>query len=197
MSFVKRLPERVSVGNLCGLRKGTVFGTPPAFVDILKSPGFTPQPTPTLLAWLAGAPFLLFTSPNGVWCIISLLMYALFPYDLSATSAAAAAPLSRAFFASRAPLWLAVSFGYAGFWHVALYLLRLSKRPFIPGRPYNAGKTLHNAFWSLWGVLLWVAWENVFCYLWATGRLPYVSDRNSLGGTASGALRPFSGLAPS
>ena len=176
------------LSDLCGLRRGTIFGTPARFVNVSKPPGFTPQPPPTLLSYLAAAPFLLVASPNGLWCAASLLMYALLPYDLSPTSAAAAAPLSRAFFARRAPAWLALSFGYAGFWHVALYLLRCARRPFIPARPYSAGKTLHNAFWSLWGVLLWVAWENVFCHLWATGRLPYVRDRDSLG-TASGALR--------
>ena len=175
------------LGNLCGLRKGTLFGETAPYVDKAKAPGFTPIPQPTLLGWLAGAPFLLFTSPNGVWAAVSLLLYFLFPYDLSSTSAAASSPLSRAFFAQRAPLWLALTFGYAGVWHVGVLLF--SRRPFIAGRPYNAAKTLHNVFWSFWGVLVWVAFENLFCYLWATRRLAFVSDRDSLGGSAAGALR--------
>jgi sterol desaturase/sphingolipid hydroxylase (fatty acid hydroxylase superfamily) len=175
--------------SLFGLRHGTIFGEVAPYVAKEKAPGFTPLPQPTALGWLSSAPFLLLISPNGVWVAISLLIYSAFPYDLSPTSTAAAAPLSLAFFAERGPGWLAVTFAYAGFWHVALYLLRLSKRPFIPGRPYNLMKTLHNVFWSFWGVLLWVAFENVFCYLWATGRLRYAPDRDSFGGTAGGALR--------
>jgi sterol desaturase/sphingolipid hydroxylase (fatty acid hydroxylase superfamily) len=178
-----------ALGSLFGLRKGRIFGESAHYVDTSKPAGFTALPLPTFTGWLLSAPLLLVNSPNGIWAVISLLIYAYFPYDLSPGGAAAAAPLSRAFFAERAPTWLAVTFGYAGFWHVALYALQQSKRPFIAARPYNWGKTLHNVFWSLWGVLLWVCYENVFCYLWATGRLAYVPDRESLGGTTSGTLR--------
>ena len=33
-----------------------------------------------------------------------------------------------------------ITFGFFGFWHVALYLLHWSDRPFQPGRSYRVGK---------------------------------------------------------
>jgi hypothetical protein len=35
-------------------------------------------------------------------------------------------------------------------------------------------QTAHNVFWGLSGVAIWVCFENVFAYLWASGRLPYI-----------------------
>jgi sterol desaturase/sphingolipid hydroxylase (fatty acid hydroxylase superfamily) len=176
--------------SLCGLRKGKLFGEVASYVDTSKPPGFTPLPQPSLAGWLLSAPFLLFTSPNGVWASISLLVYIFFPYDLSKSSPAfKGGPLSLAFFVQRLPFWLLLVFGYALFWHLSLYFVGLSSRPFIARRPYEVCKTAHNAFWSMWGVVLWVAFENVFCFLWATGRLPYVADRDSFGGSPAGAAR--------
>ena len=73
-------------------------------------------------------------------------------------------------------MWAGVTFAYTAFWHVTLYFLEWAKRPFIPNRVYNFGKVLHNMFYSLSGVVIWVGFENVFAYLWATGRLPYLSN---------------------
>ena len=42
------------------------------------------------------------------------------------------------------------------------------------------------------GVIIWVGFENVFAYLWATGRLPYVSDVEATT-TLSGLARFFLG----
>jgi hypothetical protein len=83
------------------------------------------------------------------------------------------APLSVAFFKERAPLWFALTFGYTAFWHVTLYFLGWADRPFIKARPYNLDKMAHNLFWSISGVAIWVGFENVIAYLWATGRLEY------------------------
>ena len=33
-----------------------------------------------------------------------------------------------------------ITFGYFGFWHVALYLLGWGERPFVVGRKYRLGK---------------------------------------------------------
>lgn len=55
-------------------------------------------------------------------------------------------------------------------------------------RPYNYDKVAHNVFWTISAVLLWTAFDNVFAFLWATGRLPYISDAESFGSTA-GRLR--------
>lgn len=118
----------------------------------------------------------LWGSPNLVWSVIALLVYFLFPYDLSATSTAARSPLSWDFFRERLPLWLIVTFGYNAWWHVSLYQLDWAERPFIQNRKYNWNKVLHNLWWSFSGVVIWTGFENVFAYLWATGRLPYLSD---------------------
>lgn len=115
-------------------------------------------------------------SPNTVWSAIALLIYFYAPYDLTPTGAAAIAPLSVAFFRERLPLWFAVTMGYTAFWHVTLLGLGWTDRPFIPGRAYKVSKVLHNLFWSTSGIIIWVGFENVFAFLWATGRLPYMTD---------------------
>ena len=117
--------------------------------------------------------------PNTVWGILAIIFYFTFPYDLSPHGAAALAPLSWAFFVERFPLWAVLTFGYTSFWHVTLYFLGWSDRPFLPRRLYSATKVAHNLFWSLCGITIWVGFENVFAFLWATGRLPYVTDAAS------------------
>ena len=181
------------IGNLCGMRNFSFFGGVPAYVDISKKPGMSTVPKPTLLGWLAASPFVLVTSPNGIWALISLLMYFFFPYDLSRSSAAAQGPLSAAFFRERLPLWMATVLGYVGFFHVTIYLMGLAKRPFIAARPYNLDKVAHNVFWTAAGVVVWVGFENLFAFLWATGRLPYIADAESLGSTG-GQLRFLAAL---
>jgi hypothetical protein len=89
--------------------------------------------------------------PNTVWAVCAVIFYVLFPYDLSATSAAAKSPFSWAFFLQRAPLWAALVFGYTAFWHVSLYFWGWAERPFLPTRIYNVGKVAHNLFWSASG----------------------------------------------
>jgi len=121
----------------------------------------------------------LINTPNFVWSCMSLALYVGAPYDLSAESSAALAPVSSAFFLERFPIWFGVTFGYFSFWHVSLYMLNMAKRPFIADRTYNLDKVVHNAFWTTSGIALWTVFENVFAYLWATGRLPYISDMES------------------
>ena len=178
-----------AAGNLLGMRGFAFFGGVAPHVDRAKAPGFSTVPRATLQGWLAASPFVLLTTPNGVWAVIALLMYFGKPYDLHpVTSAAARAPLSAAFFAERLPLWLAVVLGYVAFFHVSLYKLAFAQRPFVKGRPYNLDKIAHNVFWTTVGVVVWVGFENVFAYLWATGRLPYIKDDVSFA-TPSGRLR--------
>jgi sterol desaturase/sphingolipid hydroxylase (fatty acid hydroxylase superfamily) len=89
------------------------------------------------------------------------------------------------FFSERFPLWFGLTAGYTSFWHVALYFLQLANRPFLPQRIYNLDKVAHNVFWTTSGIAIFTAFENVMCYLWATGRLPYITDIDSFG-TISG-----------
>jgi len=180
--------------NFAGTRNGAFFRYVGAHVDKKLPPGCSPMPVATFGGWLQQMPFVLWNTPNTVWAVIALLFYFAFPYDLSAGGAAARAPLSLAFFAERFPLWAAVTFGYSAFWHVTLYFLGWAERPFIKGRQYNVDKIAHNLFWSLSGVAIWVAFENVFAFLWATGRLQYESDAASFS-SAAGVARFVAALA--
>ena len=76
---------------------------------------------------------------------------------------------------------------------VTLYFFGWAERPFVANRPYNVEKTLHNIFWSVSGVAMWVAFENVFAFLWATGRLAYMSDAEAFASPA-GIARFVAGL---
>lgn len=167
--------------SFAGGRDGHFFAVTPDHIQKNLPPGFSPLPIATPSGWVMDALLLkhIWASPNLVWSVMALLMYFMVPYDLSATSPAVVAPLSLAFFYSRFPLWFFVVFGYTGFWHVTLYHLGWAERPFIPNRVFQWGKVAHNCFWSLSGVIIWVAFENVFAYLWATGRLSFVSDTES------------------
>ena len=66
---------------------------------------------------------------------------------------------------------------------MALYVWGWADRPFLPTRHYNLGKVAHNLFWSFSGIAIWVGFENVFAFLWASGRMPYVSDEQSFAST--------------
>lgn len=55
---------------------------------------------------------------------------------------------------------------------------------------------MHNVFWSTCGVAIFVPFENVFCFLWSTGRLAYMPDAGEHGKQArarSDALRSAAG----
>lgn len=172
------------MSNLFGLHRGRLIGEPPAYVDKKLVPGFSKIPSATLTQWLYNSPLVLINSPNFVWSIISLLIYFMVPYDLTATYLDK--PLSYEFISLRFPFWLSVVFTYTGFWHINLNVLNLAERPFIKNRIPNCDKLVHNIFWSTSGVLIWTGFENVFCHLWATGRLPYMPDSEILG---TGGLR--------
>jgi sterol desaturase/sphingolipid hydroxylase (fatty acid hydroxylase superfamily) len=77
---------------------------------------------------------------------------------------------------------------------VTLHKLGWAERPFIAGRAYSPDKVAHNIFWSACGVAVWVGVENVFAYLWATGRLAYMPDAEACG-TLAGAARAAAALA--
>jgi sterol desaturase/sphingolipid hydroxylase (fatty acid hydroxylase superfamily) len=158
--------------NWFGLHNGKLIGEPPSYVDKSKEPGRSIIPANTPIQWLQNSPFVLITSPNFVWACIALSTYYYFPYDLTKVTS----PVSPTFFAERFPLWFSMVFGYDLFWHFALYGLGLGNRPFIRDRPYNVDKVVHNAFWTLSGISIWTVFENIFCFLWATGKLTYAQD---------------------
>jgi sterol desaturase/sphingolipid hydroxylase (fatty acid hydroxylase superfamily) len=170
------------------------FRVVPPYVDRKLAPGRSRLPPATLSEWIVNAICMrhMYASPNTVWAVISLIFYFAFPYDLSAKGAAASAPLSTAFFWERFPLWAVLTFGYTAFWHVTLYALGWGERPFVK-RQYNVLKVVHNLVYSLVGIVIWVAFENVFTFLWATGRLPFLSDAEAMS-TMSGRLNFLAAL---
>jgi hypothetical protein len=179
--------------NFLGTRGGRVFGVVPTYVDTKLAPGASRIPLATFQEWITRAPTVLWNSLNGLWALTALALYFIAPYDLSPDSIAARGPVTLAFLSERLPLWMGTLMCYISFWHITLYWLNWSKRPFIKDRPYNSAKILHNVFWSVTGVILWVCAENVFAYLWATGRLPYEADAQALG-TIPGLLRFITAL---
>lgn len=161
----------MDIQNWFGLHNGVFIGEPPTYVDKAKEPGRSLIPVATPTQWLMRSPFVLVTSPNFVWASIALAMYYWFPYTMTVSS-----PLSLSFFAERFPLWFSLVVGYDLFWHVALYGFGLAKRPFIRDRMYNIDKVAHNVFWTVSGVAIWTMFENLFAYLWTSGRLIYAPD---------------------
>ena len=162
----------MDIQNWFGLNNGKFIGEPPSYVDKSKEPGRSIIPVATPIQWLMRSPFILITSPNFVWASISLAMYYYFPYSFTSITQ----PISYNFFSERFPLWFSLVFGYDMFWHLALYVFNLGNRPFIKNSPYNIDKVLHNIFWTSSGVVIWTAFENIMCFLWATGKLPYATD---------------------
>ncbi len=157
--------------NMFGLQNGAFLGEPPEYVDKSKEPGRSMIPIATPIQWMMRAPFVLITSPNFVWSSIALLLYYFFPYNMSVTS-----PISSTFFLERFPIWFSLVIGYDLFWHSALYFFGLGKRPFARNRHYNIDKVAHNIVWTISGLIIWTVFENIFAFLWSSGRLSYASD---------------------
>lgn len=173
------------LANFAGGQNLRFFGIVPSFIDVKKEPGRSKLPKPTFVDWISQAYMLkhIWASPNLVWSIIALLVYFIFPYDLSPTSVAAAGPLTLAFFVQRFPIWFATVFSYNAFWHVTLYWLHWAQRPMVKNRTFKWAKIAHNLLYSLSGVVIWVGFENVFAYLWASNRLSYLSDEAAFSST--------------
>jgi sterol desaturase/sphingolipid hydroxylase (fatty acid hydroxylase superfamily) len=167
------------VGNMFGMVQGKYIGEPPLYVDKSLAPGMSDMPVPTVTSWLRNLPFILIKTPNFIWVIISLALYATAPYNLGSDSSAALAPISSVFFLERFPVWFGITFGYFSFWHIILYYFEVAKRPFVSNRVYTIDKVAHNIFWTTSGIAIWTVYENVFAYLWATGRLPYISNETT------------------
>lgn len=64
---------------------------------------------------------------------------------------------------------------YYEFWHHTLYRMKLSDRKFKPSWPTTA-VVMRNRFWTCMGAVQWSAWEIMYAHMFATGRLPFLSD---------------------
>lgn len=173
-------PSRQPVWEGIAGTTGGSFFRAPSWVDQSKPPGTTSQApilkdNPRWVELLSGL-FIVY-SPNIVWLIIALAVYFCFPYNFQIATKWDAD--FGDWIAKRAVLNLIIVFAYDGFWHIALYRLGWGKRPFNPSRQYRVGKVIHNAYYSALGALQWTLWEALFVYSYATGRLPYLSDKEA------------------
>ena len=82
-----------------------------------------------------------------MWLVIALADYFLFPYDFEA--AKSLTDLNWVFY--RFCVNFGITFGFFGFWHVTLYILGWSKRPFMPNRQYRVSKVVHNMWYTFLG----------------------------------------------
>merc|ERR1719336_2665460 len=169
---------QVLPGGFAGTGPNGSFFETPAWVDKEKAPGMTSQAgavaPPGWWVKLVTGKFLFF-SPNLVWLTIALIDYFLFPYDYEA----ARSLTNYNWIVKRFLVNFAITFGFFGFWHVVLYILNWSERPFQAGRTYRVGKVVHNMWYSSLGVLQYTVWEAIYVYCCATNRIPFMSDQEA------------------
>jgi hypothetical protein len=173
-----------SLKNFAGTTNGSFYSTP-EWVDTEKPPGHTSQSKvyPAKDWWvglLTGT--YLFLSPNFIWLVIALGCYKVCPPDMDA-----AVTWNLDWVVPRLIMNVSVTCVYCGWWHVTLYLFGWASRPFKPNRKYRVGKVLHNIWYTVLGAIQWTAWECVFIYCYATGRLPYISDADAFATPANAA----------
>ena len=174
--------------GFAGTRNGSFFSAP-SWVDLSKLPGTTSQDkaygnNPDWLSLLSGK--FLFFSPNFVWLLCALFVYFVCPYPYN--NIPVAATFSKDWIIYRATVNVVAVLTFFGFWHISLYHLGWGERPFKEDRTYRLSKVCHNIFYSVLGALQWTLWEVVVLHCYATGRLGYVSDKESFS-TWSGTLK--------
>jgi sterol desaturase/sphingolipid hydroxylase (fatty acid hydroxylase superfamily) len=163
------------LGGIGGMVNFSFFQAPP-WADLSLPPGTTSQwdlnqGTPDLWAICTGQAILF--SPNLVWISIAALVYLLAPYDLASIRRNG---LHSDWYLQRVILNLFIVLSYYGFWHVALYWMGWSKRPFAQGRVYKWSKVLHNVWYCILGTIQWTAWEMIMVDLYSTGRIGYQTN---------------------
>ena len=169
-------------GGIGGSSDGAFFGTTPSWVDEAKPPGHSSQMPPAWTSWLRGVLQLkhLLYSPNLIWLAITVVVYVAFPYDLEgARRDGFVSPrvLPSSWWSSRVWINMAVMLIYYGGWEVAA--LR-GRRKFNFRSWVSSQRVTHNLLFTTLGTLQWTAFEVIFVWLWATGRLPYVADADAL-----------------
>jgi len=160
---------------------GSFFESPP-WVDTDKAPGTTSQAVVVgQKGWwfnsLTGV--FLFYSPNLVWLLIAMADYYFFPYDLEAAKSFN----DLSWVTHRLLVNTTIVMGYFAFWHVALYLLHWSERPFKADRQYRVSKLVHNVWYTFLGAVQWTVWEAVMMHCYATHRIPYLDDATAFNTT--------------
>lgn len=177
---------------------GTVnfsFFQAPSWVDLSKPPGTTSQwdlnlGTPNFKALVTGQS--LVYSPNLIWLFFAAAIYTWAPYDIieqqqqqqllvaDQQQQSSLWTTKWEWYRHRALLNTGVMLLYYGFWHISLYGLGWSSRPFAQGRVYRWSKLCHNVWYCMLGCWQWTAWEMVMVHLYATGRIGHQLDRDIL-----------------
>jgi len=162
---------------------GRFFETPHDWVDPKLAPGTTPQPVNA--EWLKGYWTFAFAfySPNLVWFAAAALDYLLFPYDIGAALDPSSSEF-RYFVLHRFLVNSVFTFSYFGFWHASLYSWGWGERKFNPNGTPGTPRLIHNMWYTVLGVLQWTVWEACFVHLFASGKMPHMSDIEA---TTSGA----------
>ena len=176
------------------------------WVDESRGPGETPHPTPAPhTGQIVDNLTLGITQSGGAWyTALAIILYIMFPFDLTPSGAAAqGGPISLAFFRERLPIWLTVTLTFYTVIHVGIYGIRpwkggdrgggVIRRPFVPNRQWRLSRVLHNAKYAVLGVLVYTGYENCLVYLFASGKLPFLSDQDALS-SPLGALCLFLSL---
>lgn len=177
--------------DVLGLRWGHIFYGKDAD-DLDENGNYSYKTVPTLWEFIYDFVRLRhMNSPHGVWLLIALAFHYVAPLDLSPAGAAAQhGPLSWQFMQQRVPAWMLLVLPYVIFWHAALYFFKMGELP-LHDAPYRWRKTIHNAFYNVVGVVTYVMLENLMAWLWATRRMPSLSDAElwkNGGGTLAGAF---------
>jgi sterol desaturase/sphingolipid hydroxylase (fatty acid hydroxylase superfamily) len=165
--------------GFAGTTNGSFFSAP-SWVDLSKAPGTTSQDklyaaNPDWYSLLSGK-FLLF-SPNLIWLLAALIIYFVFPYPYN--NIPIAKKFSFDWIGYRAIVNILSVLTFFGFWHITLYFMEYGQRPFKADRQYRLSKVVHNVYYSILGALQWTIWEVVVLHCYATGRLGFVSDKES------------------
>jgi sterol desaturase/sphingolipid hydroxylase (fatty acid hydroxylase superfamily) len=165
--------------NLAGVSNRGLFGTGPPWSDTTKPPGFTSQADvlslrATLLSIATGKFFVM--SPHLSWCAIAMAMHWQCPYDVQAAKVG----WSLSWAAPRFALNFSVAFAYYGYFYYGLFIAGWAGRKYLPGVYPTRGNMMHNLWYWLLGVVQWTAWECVMMRLWATGKVPFVTDAQLL-----------------
>ena len=149
----------------------------PAYVNKDKAPGHT-----SLLeahhkkGWFLRFmnPLSFFFGPGFLWFVLAVIGYVAVPYDMEAQKTK---NFEMQYVFERVMLHCAIYHVYTMFWHFTLYTLGWGQRKFNPG---NDGPTLARLFHNMWfgtlGAVQSGAWDALFGFIYAHGKLSYASD---------------------
>eukprot|EP01065_Artemidia_motanka_P013021 TRINITY_DN17181_c0_g1_i1.p1 TRINITY_DN17181_c0_g1~~TRINITY_DN17181_c0_g1_i1.p1 ORF type:complete len:503 (+),score=132.94 TRINITY_DN17181_c0_g1_i1:60-1568(+) len=172
--------------GFAGMNQYSYFKAP-RWVDQRLPPGHTSQADQVgRPGWWLQYPTLrfIFYSPNLLWLLIAIASYLLYPPNFSE-----AAQLTSGFVLQRVALHLGIMNLFFGFWHCTMYTLRWGKRKFgVRANGPTLARMVHNLWYANLGALQTAMWDALYMYMFASGKLPHVSDAE-VASDASAALK--------